>query len=521
MSVTPRVPAGGARRRAAPPTEVAALEPAVSAAPDWAGPQLWSTLRFLCIPAALALLVLLGIPMPKWLLYTIGTVIGLAVAVRTFKDADWLVACVLLYLPLSREFAVPIAPGFNATNLLYIALLFAWRLEVRRAGPAAAKQLVNRKLVIAYALVTSASVVPAVLELGLDHFMDFLFEKYKSWIEQMLLFFILLGMIRDGATARRYAIYAMISTLVSVLFGAQEMIDKAGASTIEKSRVLGPQYQPNEFGGFIATNVCPFITLALLYFPKPRSFGLLSIVGIALKVLFATFSRGAVLGIGAASLTIGVLRGKKFLAGVTALAAAVILVFPQVLPESVADRFSETETRSDSGSGEKLDKSSADRLVLWQAGLQMIEESPLLGKGFGMFFYLKDRYTAVPVPVSDTHNMYLFIATQMGLPALFMFLAMCARMAACGVRVHRRHPDGFARAIGMACTAMVSGWTVVNMFGSRMQSIETCALFWAYMVIISHLDAELRESPTVEQPRPLRGRARALPARPGRVSHVD
>lgn len=473
-----------------------ATEPKVQTGPSaepWNGAQLKSTMRFLAIPAGLGVLVtVFGAQLPSWLLYTAGAAIAFAVAIRSIKDPEWLVACLLLYLPISRVFVVPIAPGINGTNLLFIGLMSLWVLHARRNNEPLMKKLPNRRLVTVYAIITTLSVIPTILVVGADMFLEYGMEKYKSWIEQMLLYFAMLGMIRDGAMARRFAVYAMMSTVVSILFGAQEMIEKSGMSSIEKSRVLGPQYQPNEYGGFVVTNLCPFIALAFVYFPRFNFWWLMGVIGLGFKVLIATFSRGAMLGMAAALFVIGYLRGIKFLAAAAVAGIVIAVSFPQILPESISARFSQTHEERDSA--EQLDKSSADRLILWQAAFQMIAESPLLGKGFGMFPYLKDKYTAVPVPVSDTHNMYLWIATQMGVPALLLFLLICVRMALMGFYVYRRHPEPFARAIGMACTAMVAGWMVINMFGSRMQSIETCALFWVYMAIVAHLDSEARKS---------------------------
>jgi len=160
-----------------------------------------------------------------------------------------------------------------------------------------------------------------------------------------------------------------------------------------------------------------------------------------------------------------------------------------VVPQSITDRFSQTQQFKVDAS-EQLDKSSADRLILWQAAIDMIIESPLFGKGFGMFPYLKKKYTATPVPVSDTHNMYLWIASQMGLPALFLFVLISARMALSGLQIFRGQRDEFSKALGAGITAMVAAWAVINMFGSRMQSIETCALFWVYFAVSGRLAAE-------------------------------
>jgi len=458
--------------------------------PGWAGSQLRSTLLVLLIPTLLAALIIgFGLQLPKWALYGAGGAIALVVGVRAFWDPEWLLALFLFYLPVSRVFPAAIAPLVNGTSLLFAGLFVAWFCVAHRRKREITPTRGIVRLVGLFLCLTALTIIPTVASIGWEQTRDYSFEKYENWLEQLATFFIVVGMIRDGRMARRVAVYLMIATVAALLFGVQEMLSKSAASSIEKSRVFGPQYQPNEFGAFIVSNLMIVIALAACWFPRARALWFVPTLLLGAKILAATFSRGAVLGLVAGGALIAFMRGRGFFLALAAAAVLIFAVFPTMLPQSVLDRFAETNVQD--SEGERLDKSSADRLILWQAALQMTTESPLLGKGFGMFPQLKDRYTSTPVPVSDPHNMYLFICAQMGVPALLLYLAILLRMFGGGLKVYRRLADPLGRSIGIGCAGMVFSWLIMNLFGSRMTAVETSGFFWVYLAVLACLEGEV------------------------------
>ena len=66
-----------------------------------------------------------------------------------------------------------------------------------------------------------------------------------------------------------------------------------------------------------------------------------------------------------------------------------------------------------------------DRILYTQIALKMIEESPFLGVGSGNFALMLPRFSKEklePWQFQPSHNNYLLIAAENGLPALFLFL---------------------------------------------------------------------------------------------------
>jgi len=483
--------------------ETAPAEPALtSGVRAWGGDSLRSTLWFLSVPAALAVaILLLDIRLPGWALYGIAGIVGLVLVRRTTMDPEWLLALFIIYIPLNKIYVVPIAPGINGTNGLLLLLLFAWGMQVSRDERPVFRSLPNGGAVAAYAAITLASVVTATITIGFGKFITTYASDLKAWIDQFLVFFAFLNLIRDGRMARRIVVYLMLGAAVSLVLGVQEWLDKRFLDSIEKARVFGPQLQPNDYGAFLSYMSAPFIALFMTNLGRIRAWIVLGPYFLVLaKILLATFSRGAYVGMAICGVVAGYVRGKMFLIGSGIFALGLLIAMPQLIPESLALRMA--QTTSDTGPTEELDASSQNRLILWDAAIDMTLENPLFGKGFKTFPELKGHYTKIEVRESDNHNMYLFLASQMGVPAVIALLVIFGRMYFQGVRLYRRSGESFARAIGMGGAAMVTCIAVANMFGSRMVDIAVTAYFWIYLAALSHLTVELRETQSHEEVTP-------------------
>lgn len=468
-----------------------------STPPQWADRALYSTLRLLAFLSIFTLcVVVIGIPVPKWALYSFAVIVGSVIFIRSLHDAEWLLAIVLLYIPLSKQFVVPIAPGINGTNIILLMLLLSWiSISLREERPLF-RRMANMKLVAIWGFLSCSSIVTVSLTPGsLKYLPEDFYFNFKSWIDQFIIFFAFVGLIRDGAMARRVVLYMMLGTLLSTLIGVQEMVDKLGLTSIEKSRLLGPQQQPNDFGAFLVYSAGPFVGLLLTSIGSWRSWVLLPYLAVTTKLLIMTFSRGAYLGFAVACTAAAYIRGKWFLILAAVLLISSVFVFPEVIPQSVVDRMSHTQSRS-IDSANQLDKSAESRLILWNAAIEMSLESPFFGKGFGMFPVLKSRYTERSVVESDTHNMYLYVSSQMGLPALFTYILILYATYRAGSKVFRAAEDRFAKAIGLGGVALASGAAIINLFGSRMVNTEVSGYFWIYLAILTHLLLEVQNTDT-------------------------
>ena len=460
----------------------------------WRSRELLSTLAFVALPVFIFLAANFrddDVPAPVF--YALVALLVPPMLWRVKRDPEWTMAAFILYIPLAKSYVLPIGPGLNATNILMGGMLVAWIAKARREGKPMFAPAPMTGAVWTWAVLSTLSFVTAIFTRGIDEFMNLRIGLIRVWLDQFFVFFAFVNLIRDGAMARRMAVYLCLGGFVVTFCGFSEWLIKGDAGSIEKSRLLGPLGQPNDLAAFLVYASGPFIAAFIEFLPRIRALALAPYLVMVFRVLLGAFSRGGYIGYGVEMLVALSMRGKMMLALAIAAGAIVFTQFPEVLPESLVARVN--ETKSDDGQG--LDKSSETRLILWKAALNMTAESPLFGKGYFTFPFLKGQYTEVDVMESDNHNMYLYIASQMGVPALLAIVAAMLRLWLLSRRVYRRAGDGWGRVVGLGVASMCGGVAAVNMFGSRMLDVSVMGYVWMYAAVISHLCAEVDPKPVV------------------------
>ena len=108
--------------------------------------------------------------------------------------------------------------------------------------------------------------------------------------------------------------------------------------------------------------------------------------------------------------------------------------------QSVRDRLFSIVTRSD--------RSSRERLALWDKSLRMFADHPLLGVGPGNWRLNIARYGTADLSIDPgvtfyqrPHNDYLWVLTEAGLFALICYLVLFADALTCALRVARHGED--------------------------------------------------------------------------------
>ena len=479
--------------------------------PAWEG--LRPVLLFFIAPALLAVGVAVTGPWPIWLLYGLAAFIGLYVFASTFKSVELVLACFLLYVPFSTTYVIPIAPGVNGTNILILLGLFASVLAKTSGRSSWLNWPRGTTVVFIFGIVSAMSGFTIMREPGgYEYLLYSEILSYKAWLDQFVMYFIALSCIRNIETAKRIVVYMCIGTAVMALYTVPEMLDKMGGSTIDKSRIGGPHQQPNMFGGYLAYSTLPIVAIFVAYIKDIRAWLLTPYFLLVAKLLITTFSRGAYVAMALGGFLTAYFKGKGFLIFFGTIGVCLLLAFPSLFPDAIKDRLFPGDDRVQSAQPEQLDKSSEHRLILWRAGGQMILESPVLGKGFKGFPKLKAEYTEIDILEGDPHNTYIYIASQMGIPALILFLIIVGYSFHLGRSLSRNKEDLFIRAIGIGGASATACYAVICLFGSRAVSLEFTSNFWAYLVCMQVIDMHLRHKAQGDKPR--KRRTNAYEARP-------
>lgn len=468
---------------------------------DWS--EVRQTLRALAWPALLLVPVAIMGHAPMPVQYLLVAVIAMTVGVKSFRTPEPLLATALLYIPVAREFPMTILPGLNGTNILLLMMAFFWRYHARQRGETMWRKLPGTGLVLLLLGLSILSAFTVMVRVSPSFLLDEMSLEFKAWLEQFVFFFAFVNLVSGPAMARRLVIYMLIGVTLVAVLGLVEMFEKRDVMEYDLRRVFGPHNQPNDYGAFLVYTMLLAIAWLAVQPWRWRRWLILPWLGFLGRVLIATGSRGAWLALAAGVSTITWLRGMRYVVMAVVGATVLLTAFPQLIPEAVRERLEQTQIEA--GLGEEVDTSSTHRLMLWQAGMEMTLEDPLLGKGFKGFQHFKEQYVASDVRESDPHNMFLYFSAQMGVPAMLVFIAWLGTFFVFGYTLWRKGQDEYLKTIGLASAAIVLAVVGVNLFGSRMVNASTTLYVWVLFAVLAWLFQEQ------QMPR----RRRSMPAEDG------
>lgn len=197
-------------------------------------------------------------------------------------------------------------------------------------------------------------------------------------------------------------------------------------------------YNPDDFGTLLA------VFGLLLFF----GFGLrekralkIAILGIFAIGLFFSKTLTAVVVLACTPLLVILSehRGDKFAATMKAIVSYLVvgMALTVVLAYTPTGQYL-AQTKYSRLAALSADSAWDGRLNIWQGGLEMFREHPLIGTGSGNFPYLSPEYSAFAAHVqrdtqaftdkfstgSPAHNMYLSISAELGIVGLILFLSV-------------------------------------------------------------------------------------------------
>lgn len=130
------------------------------------------------------------------------------------------------------------------------------------------------------------------------------------------------------------------------------------------------------------------------------------------------------------------------------------------------------------------------RLLAWKGARRMIWLKPGLGWGIGCYPYYQHEFTRQgdddaqvmahgPTIPDETHDSYLQITTEMGLPGLFLWLGVLISMFALGVPALRRlTPGGLRQRALIGCLSALTGQAVDAIANPGWQFGEVSIFLW-------------------------------------------
>ncbi len=262
--------------------------------------------------------------------------------------------------------------------------------------------------------------------------------EFRRVVAESALFYGLIALVRrDNPRALPLLADAFIAGAFAVSLVGIHQFFQGQAIAVEGVRRVKAFYgSPNNLALFLG-RALPVVLAVGLWGKTARKWIYLAAGFFIAAALYLTFSRGALfLGVPAALLFIFALRGKRAL--VPALAALFLLALT-LIPWLWTARFASLLD---------LEKGTGFfRLKLWEASLNMLRDSPILGVGLDNFLYqYRTRYVLPEawqeLNLSHPHNFLLDWWTRLGIGGVIVLGWLLREFFRAGLRGYRQMPEG-------------------------------------------------------------------------------
>lgn len=318
--------------------------------------------------------------------------------------------------------------------------------------------------------VSSASLKPALMFLCFlsGYFLTVNLIRSTEWVKR-----VLFSLTSSCLIVSLLGILQKLTGSVSTVWQDTEMfsyIDGRITSTLENPNVLA-EYLVMVFPLFIAV----FLT-AKGGWKKGLSLLPIGLVGLAIVY---TWSRGAWLGM-MIGMVIFLLLFSRHTLTFLLFSLCAVPFLPFVLPSGIIDRITSI--------GNLADSSTAYRTFIWQAAVKMFGDAlPAgIGIGEGAFSVVYPKYALAGIETAPhSHNLFLQIGIEVGLPGLVTFLAVIFLFARCAVSLGTRGEDRRNAAFALAGFGGILSVLAQGMTDYVWYNYRVFFLFWLLIGLVT------------------------------------
>ncbi len=328
-------------------------------------------------------------------------------------------------------------------------------------------------------------------------------ESLTRYAPNLLLIPIAYTAIRTRRDLKLVLGAIMLGAIVAATFG---VLQPPNPNLVEEStRASGTVGDPNELAAFLLVGMA---LGAGLLIGKQNSSRLRTAAAVAVPLcaagIFLSLSRGGLVAL-AAALLAGPFFAGRWRGHIAILLVLVagggLLYFTELAPLPARERV----TNSNGGTG---------RSDIWKLGLRMVRAHPIDGVGVGQFPVVSADYALQPGTLERadlvfstapkiTHNTYLEIMSEMGIPGFLLFLATILSCLACmlgAARVWGRSGDLTMEVTARAAFLGLFGLLVADFFISDMYG----KLLWVMLALGPALLSLARSERDEDEPSTLR-----------------
>jgi O-antigen ligase len=376
--------------------------------------------------------------------------------------------------------------GNNFADFLLIAIALGWFLKRAKENRSIFERSPVNLVVIAFLLGSTINLITGYTYMGFSDYINHIrLMTWKNYMILPFLYFIAINNVEKEDFAR-WIIICICLTMLAMDFNFYTTFRwYKGEHYSDAMRISGAFsfLGPNELGVFYS--YMTFLLLGICYFiedKKIRYFVLLSCACNFYPIVYS-FSRAAYSCTFAGFLVLGILKDRRLLIVLFALAVFYRILLPNAVVERIDMTFLEDEqittarpyetTAMEVGS---VTLDTVGRKELWEKAENYFKENPLLGIGFNSFRHKEGIIT---------HSLYWKILAEQGLLGMMIFIIFSVTILRQAHKLFRHSTCKLGQGIGLGVFVCTITTLVGGISGDQSLYYNVMAIYWLFVGIVA------------------------------------
>lgn len=415
-----------------------------------------------------------------------------AMALTIFYRIEVGIFFFVFFLPLQNvlEYAIVYPMGKDLNDLLLAAMLFKWAKDRIKSGERFFIKTPLNVPIILLSAWTYLEIWNGASYLNMPNPIspaDPLVVAWKNYMISPLIFLIVVNNVKDTRTGL-ILVLIMVCSILVLDRNFYNIIRYRDTSHYSQEAVVlgkGSALSGNWLAVFLAQYTAVVVSLFVFDRHKWRRIFYGGTAALSYYCIMFLFSRSGYLAAASSLAVLGFIKERKILlVGIT-----VFLLQSVLVPQAVRERVEMTKTE------EGFDETTLQRLRMWEQAKQMISESPLVGRGFGITAQLSIKVEGFEGRTWNSfHNNYLQTLVEVGAIGLGLVLLTFFMGIYTGWRLFQSSAEPFAKALGLGLIACVVGTLVGNIAGSYWQYFNIGGFYWTFLGLVNAFLVREREA---------------------------
>jgi O-antigen ligase len=428
-----------------------------------------------------------------------------------FQRPVWALASLIVGQLTTNNLQIPVGGQAISIRFIWTALALLLLVPILKSQGGIKLGSQARRVIVPAVIYFIWATITAVINTD----MSFVLQDLRMTITAILLLVLLPAAVKNEQDLKRLSLVVLVTCSISAIFALQQHYDFLGLpryslyglydGSESDYRVQGLSESAVQLGFNLPVVILPVLAFYFMKVTDSRNRKLILFLVVIMTIaLYFTLTRTGIYALAPGLLLMALLmkgKVKKTLLVVLLLVSAAFLVFVN----TQGNRYSQ-------GFGD--DSSATGRLVLWQAGLKVAMDNPILGVGASNFRAASSAYASTidatlmkhktgagrALGVYDAHNDFIGVWAASGIVALVAYLWLFIAVFRNFLDGYRHSRTRFLKALAIGCIGAFIAYIVNAATHNMMATSQLIWLLCAFSIAINKVVLS-RQLPEVSEVR--------------------